>query len=474
VELKELIRPNGFGPFYCEGREILRQIFVSVRDRHWREIAATQCDCSVDEVKREILIKARHISEHIDFAWRGRLEFAANGRTMHFSFEGEAQRPMEFCRLGLIVLHPVGAMLGALVKAHGPDGAQSIIVASTISPQPIINGLPTAMTQPFDSLTFQRDDFGRLELKFSGDLFELEDQRNWGDASFKTYCTPLSKGFPRQIASGTRVAHRVEVKYTPAARSAATQDTLNPPRGKFPRIGCELSGRNLAESAALHWHHAHVDYANLPATQALIDANDIPLELGVDSALGEEPLAAQLLFIAEHRGRLARLLLYGLGSSPPSAEVLGAWRQALNAQGDAALPLCAATHGYFVEFNRSLSPVTATGLGLAFPLTATAHADDPKTILENVATIEDMADTARRVLYVSAIAIAPLALFHPASPERATRFPPALFESWLTDTLWHAALAGVDSVTLARDVTDRVCEATLSHLLDLAAERNSL
>ena len=31
-----------------------------------------------------------------------------------------------------------------------------------------------------------------LKLLFEGDLFEMEDQRNWTDASFKTYCTPQS------------------------------------------------------------------------------------------------------------------------------------------------------------------------------------------------------------------------------------------------------------------------------------------
>ena len=35
-----------------------------------------------------------------------------------------------------------------------------------------------------------------VELLFEGDLFETEDQRNWTDASFKTYCTPQELGFP--------------------------------------------------------------------------------------------------------------------------------------------------------------------------------------------------------------------------------------------------------------------------------------
>ena len=28
-------------------------------------------------------------------------------------------------------------------------------------------------------------------LHYEGDIFETEDQRNWSDASYKTFCTPL-------------------------------------------------------------------------------------------------------------------------------------------------------------------------------------------------------------------------------------------------------------------------------------------
>ena len=35
-----------------------------------------------------------------------------------------------------------------------------------------------------------------------GDAFEMEDQRNWADASFKTYVRPLPKPRPYVIAEG--------------------------------------------------------------------------------------------------------------------------------------------------------------------------------------------------------------------------------------------------------------------------------
>ena len=49
-------------------------------------------------------------------------------------------------------------------------------------------------------------------LDFYGDVFETEDQRNWTDASFKTYCTPLEKPFPATLRKGEGVNQRIEFK----------------------------------------------------------------------------------------------------------------------------------------------------------------------------------------------------------------------------------------------------------------------
>ena len=44
----------------------------------------------------------------------------------------------------------------------------------------------------------------------TGDVFEMEDQRNWTDASFKTYCTPLRQPFPatRPLQSRLKPSNR--------------------------------------------------------------------------------------------------------------------------------------------------------------------------------------------------------------------------------------------------------------------------
>ncbi|MEJ0031488.1 MAG: hypothetical protein WDO15_14435 [Bacteroidota bacterium] len=51
----------------------------------------------------------------------------------------------------------------------------------------------------------------RAELQFEGDIFETEDQRNWGDDSFKTYSTPLSRPYPVMLKPGDKVNQKVRL-----------------------------------------------------------------------------------------------------------------------------------------------------------------------------------------------------------------------------------------------------------------------
>ena len=50
---------------------------------------------------------------------------------------------------------------------------------------------------------------GKAKLLFEGDIFEMEDHRNWTDASYKTYCTPLELPFPAEIHEGKKIYQKV-------------------------------------------------------------------------------------------------------------------------------------------------------------------------------------------------------------------------------------------------------------------------
>ena len=114
------------------------------------------------------------------------------------------------------------------------------------------------------------------EVRFSGDIFEMEDQRNWTDASYKTYCTPLGLPFPVELKKGTTVTQSVAISLkgnVPSSARAARNEIpfveLSVNSGqvkKLPGIGVELnaagpalSGKERERLAALHLSHFRLD-----------------------------------------------------------------------------------------------------------------------------------------------------------------------------------------------------------------------
>ena len=56
------------------------------------------------------------------------------------------------------------------------------------------------------------------ELAFEGgSVFEMEDQRNWTDASYKTFSTPLRLPYPVELACGTRIRQSVTLSLAASA-----------------------------------------------------------------------------------------------------------------------------------------------------------------------------------------------------------------------------------------------------------------
>ena len=456
--LRDLVRQGYIGPFWCEGQEILRRIFVTVRDRRWGEVPPTNFEYAIDEPAGIATFNARHTSDEVDFEWRGTLKISENGQELRFSFEGKALRDMEVCRVGLVVLHPVESMVDANLAVHSPQGNHRFTVPRLISPQPLVNGLPQGMTEPFSDLVIERPDFGKLELRFAGDLFELEDQRNWGDASFKTYCTPLRLGFPRKVEAGASILHSLEAVFVPAQTRVRPSPPKKAGRTRFPMIKRESPLLDVSKPD---------DMTSLRSV--LASPSPTKAELRVELGTGLDFPLDLVALLSRYNERIERLLICGPGTSLPPPQAIQRLRQKLESSGSLNFPLVAATRGYFVELNRGgkfEAPVT----GVGFPLTATVHGDDPETITENVAALVDIAETARHLTGVSEIVISPLALYHPRAANES-RFPKVLVRPWLAATLVHAALAGVTSITLAADLLEALDSggvALMASLLECA------
>src|SRR5262249_57874778 len=99
----------------------------------------------------------------------------------------------------------------------------------------------------------------RIRFDFEDDLFEMEDQRNWTDASFKTSSTPASLGYHHEIERGGRIRQRLAFRLDGAGgppadrRPPATTVRVGAGTGvAVPAVGIRAAshGRPLGQAAA--------------------------------------------------------------------------------------------------------------------------------------------------------------------------------------------------------------------------------
>ena len=111
-------------------------------------------------------------------------------------FTGAATPTTDFltARTGFVVLHPLKGVAGRPVEVEHVDGT----VEKSNFPE-LVNPV-----QPFldiRALTHEVMPGLQAAVRMEGDTFEMEDHRNWTDASFKTYVRPLALPWPYTLPS---------------------------------------------------------------------------------------------------------------------------------------------------------------------------------------------------------------------------------------------------------------------------------
>lgn len=182
--------------------ELIRMIYSAVRIKGWITVSPVIWNEKID-IKPDsfnITYKASYLTEEINFS--AYYKISGNSDTsLNFEFEGEALSDFEKNRIGFCVLHPIEDNMGESCSiCHSNGIVEELKFPYEVSPH-----------QPFldiRSMSWKRKETG-CNLDFSGDIFETEDQRNWTDASYKTYCTPLSDHFPVSIKKGQKLSQKI-------------------------------------------------------------------------------------------------------------------------------------------------------------------------------------------------------------------------------------------------------------------------
>lgn len=199
--------------------EIIRMIYSAVRDREWNTIepSVSNEEIQINKDAFRIRYKCRYAEGEIDFI----ADFSIEGRpdsSITFSFEGIALKTFEKNRIGFCILHPVDGCAGNQCQITHTGGLhENLVFPIEISPhQPFLD--IKSMLWKINGMEFRLD--------FDGDIFETEDQRNWTDASFKTYCTPLGKPHPVTIMQGERISQKVTLSASGIFRATEINDEI--------------------------------------------------------------------------------------------------------------------------------------------------------------------------------------------------------------------------------------------------------
>jgi D-apionolactonase len=514
--LRLLYEPaTGFLRRVCLGeREVLRGIYAAVRDRNWGTIPGVVREMPRKLTSSSFLLEFRseHRQEEIDFVWHGTISGESDG-VVRYEFDGEARTTFWRNRIGFCVLHPIRECAGASVRQTRVDG--SLIECKfpvTIEPQ------------IFGQSSFR--DLGAVahevapglwaEVVFEGDVFEMEDQRNWTDASFKTYCTPLTLPFPVEIKAGTRIRQRVTlrlvgsavhigsspVEITDAEPEAVTVSIEETQIARLPRIGLGMAshGKALTETEgnrlrALQLAHLRADLRlSMPDWVTALECASREarqLSIGIELAIhlpraGSGDLSELQFRLQALPCELVRVLALREGEAATSPETLHLIRQALV---DMKVPIGAGSDANFCELNReqALGRLALSEADfLYWPMNPQVHAFDHLSIMETLEAQGDALRTARAFAGGRPLAISPVTLkprFNPVATAPSVlagsgELPPpvdprqlSLFAAaWTLGSLAGLANSGADSVTFFettgwRGVMERECGSELPGLL---------
>lgn len=183
--------------------EILRMIYVTLRDQNWGtllpiiENEKIKSNASEFSIEYDSIYHENNIHFHFHVSITG-----DDQNTVVFEINGEALSEFQTNRTGLCVLHPIGGYTGLDCEITTPDGEKlHHKFPELISPhQPMKNIM---------EMSWMLEDVGIAKIIFEGEVFEMEDQRNWTDDSYKTYCRPLTLPYPYTLKKGDKIHQKI-------------------------------------------------------------------------------------------------------------------------------------------------------------------------------------------------------------------------------------------------------------------------
>jgi D-apionolactonase len=403
------------------GVEALRGIAFLIRDQNWGTYTPRIDSLSVREEAGGFAVEYTALCADAEqrLTYEARITGSSDGA---LAFEAVATPQTDFVtnRAGFVVLHPAG-LAGERLRVTHVDGREE----ETRFPERISPSQPV-----FDIRALSHEAAPGLwaTCRMEGDAFEMEDQRNWTDASYKTYVRPLALPWGYTLAKGSRHEQSVRLSFTgggraPGARKSAAAIELGRELAlSMPEIGVALPGDEIdAAFAAVdalralkpRFLVAHADLREnvaLTGLERVRQAGEavgakIVLEVvvpdGADARASLETVAAA--------AKSARLEIDSIVAS--SASDLKSWQpgakrpeaptvEELAAAARAAFPGVSLGGGmlsFFTELNRK-RPKAALFDFITHTTCSIVHAADDRSVMETLETLPAIIKSTRAMI----------------------------------------------------------------------------
>jgi D-apionolactonase len=415
-----------------DGIEIIRAISFIVRNKDWGTYNPDISDLRIDETRERFEVSYNAVTKDNSQELRYRATIIGTPRTI--IFRGEANAVTDFLtnRTGFVILHPITGVAGRAVEIEHTDGqiVQDRFPELIDPVQPMMN---------LRSLTHEAAPALKVTCRMEGDTFEMEDQRNWTDASYKTYVRPLALPWPYTLAAGTRLEQTISLSVQgPELPKPSLSRTVSvvpgKSRGPLAALGLGLDPDDIAGTRSVastvaqigarqvichydprrgHDHKTLRDSAELASSvnasawleAVVVSVQDFSKEIAelgkVTTAIGS-PFSTILLSPAPD----LKCTLPGSAwpPAPPAREMFKTARRAFPGK-----RIGGGMFSFFTEMNRKRPPLDEIDL-VSFTTGALVHAGDDHSVMEGLESLPAIAASARAIAGNLPLAVGPSAI----------------------------------------------------------------
>jgi len=428
--------------------EVLRAIAFLVRDENWGTFTPEIGNLKVKQGKSDFRVtyEARCKDAKRSLTYRAEISCGADG-ALRFAADALPETDFLTNRTGFIVLHPLTGVAGYPVEVEHVDKRK----VKDKFPA-IINPI-----QPFFGIRSLRHKVASgifATCRMEGDTFEMEDHRNWTDASFKTYVRPLAEPWPYTLPKGVEIKQSVSLTFSgklprpkAAGRAKPIEIALGRSGGALPAIGVGVpeieadaalaNAPQIAEAAPRHLV-CEVDgrrgglAGTLSIYQRLGKATnaDVVLEIvlpGVQSPAAElGPIAETIKKAGLAPAAIAISPAMDLrGVLPGSKGLEGPTLEQIYKAARAAFPrvrLGGGTFAFFTELNRKRPPAELLDF-VTHTTCPIVHAADDVSVMETLEALPYVTQSAKAFIAGKAYCVGPSSIPARLNPYGASTAP---------------------------------------------------